>query len=360
MSVLGPRVLRVGLDGRSLQGGFREDSGRGIGVYARELMRTLAVRRDLALTLWLEPALPAVPPGFVPPGVTVRHYARVWLPMRDRLTSQLTVPAAAGSRLHDVFHWLAHVHAPAFPPRCSVLTVHDLILEQLAPLYAKHKSLGYKAARKLEAMAIHNASVLVADSHATRDDLLARHKLAPERVHVAPLGVNARFAPAGAVEVAAVRKYHNLTAPFVLYLGGIDARKDIPMLLEAFAQVLERRSEPLLLVLAGHVLKAPEYPGVDQARARAGLAGRDARAGVRAVEPPRHAAHGGARVRVPVALRGLRAAAARGDGVRHAGGEHHRRLAGRSARRCRADRVTRRRGRVRVRTDARARQRAAA
>jgi glycosyltransferase involved in cell wall biosynthesis len=263
----GPRVLRVGLDGRSLQGGFREDSGRGIGVYARELMRALAVRRDVALTLWLEPALPAVPKGFVPPGVTVRHYARLWLPMRDRLSSQLTVPMAAASRFHDVFHWLAHVHAPAFPPRRSVITVHDLILEQLAALYAKHGSLGYRTARGLEAMAIRNGNVLVADSHATRADLLARHAVAPERVFVAPLGVNARFTAASPLEVAAVRKFHDLAAPFVLYLGGIDARKDVPMLLEAFARLRAGRSEPLLLVLAGHVLRAPEYPALQQ-RAR--------------------------------------------------------------------------------------------
>src|SRR5439155_6389605 len=91
----GPRVLRVGIDGRSLQGGFREDTGRGIGVYARELIRALAARRDLALTLWFEPALPEVPTGMVPPGVNVRRYARTLLPLRDRLASQLSVRAAA-------------------------------------------------------------------------------------------------------------------------------------------------------------------------------------------------------------------------------------------------------------------------
>ena len=266
--VLSPRVLRVGLDGRSLQGGFREDTGRGIGVYARELLRALAARQDVAITLWFEPALPAVPLGLVPPGVTVRHYARVWLPMRDRLASQLTVPAAAAGRAHDVFHWLSHLHAPAFPPRRSVLTVHDLILEQFATLDPRHRTAGYKFARRLEGMAIRHASVLVADSEVTRAELLARHASDAARVFVAPLGVHPRFTPARTAEVAAVQKFYDLSAPFVLYLGGIDARKDIGMLLEAFARVRADRSEPLLLVLAGHVLRAPEYPALVQ-RARA-------------------------------------------------------------------------------------------
>jgi glycosyltransferase involved in cell wall biosynthesis len=257
----GGRLLRVGVDARSLQPGFREDSARGIGVYARELLRVLAARQDVALTLWFEPALP-VPHGHVPPGVLTRRYARTPLPLRDRLASQLSVLAAARGRHHDVFHWLSHMHAPAFPPRRSVVTVHDLILERFASLYPKHTTFSYRAARELEGMAMRKATVLIADSNATRDDLLATHATDPGRVHVAPLGVSPRFAPATAAEVAAMRKHHSLAVPFVLYLGGIDARKDVAMLLDAFARVVTHRKDPVLLVLAGHVLHAPEYPAL--------------------------------------------------------------------------------------------------
>jgi glycosyltransferase involved in cell wall biosynthesis len=260
-------VLRVGVDARSLQPGFREDSARGIGVYARELLRVLAARQDVALTLWFEPALPILN-GLVPAGVLTRRYAPTPLPLRDRFASQLSVLAASRGRGHDVFHWLSHMHAPAFPPRRSVLTVHDLILERFAHLYPKHTTFGYRAARELEGMAMRKATMLIADSNATRDDLLATHATEAGRVCVAPLGVSPRFAPASTAEVTAVRKHHALQAPFVLYLGGIDARKDLPTLLDAFARVVAQRKDPLLLVLAGHVLGAPEYPALME-RARA-------------------------------------------------------------------------------------------
>jgi glycosyltransferase involved in cell wall biosynthesis len=260
-------VLRIGVDARSLQPGFREDSARGIGVYARELLRVLAGRQDVALTLWFEPALPVLN-GLVPTGVLTRRYARTPLPLRDRIASQLSVLAAARGPHHDVFHWLSHLHAPAFPPRRSVLTVHDLHFERLASLYPDHRQFAYRAARELEAMAMRKATLLIADSNATRDDLLASHAAEPGRVRVAPLGVSARFAPATVAEVTAVRKHHALNVPFVLYLGGIDARKDVTLLLEAFARATARRREPVLLVLAGHVLGAPEYPAL-QERARA-------------------------------------------------------------------------------------------
>jgi glycosyltransferase involved in cell wall biosynthesis len=263
----GARVIRVGVDARSLQPGFRQDSAHGIGVYARELLHVLAARQDVALTLWFEPALPVLN-SLLPAGVLTRRYAPTLLPLRDRLASQLAVLAAARGRGHDVFHWLSHMHAPAFPPRRSVLTVHDLILERFAHLYPRHTTFAYRAARELEGMAMRKATVLIADSNATRDDLLASHASDPSRVQVAPLGVNPRFAPATVAEITAVKKHHALGAPFVLYLGGIDARKDVGLLLEAFARVVARRREPLLLVLAGHVLGAPEYPALRE-RARA-------------------------------------------------------------------------------------------
>ena len=263
----GARVLRVGIDARSLQPGFREHSARGVGVYARELLRVLAARQDLALTLWFEPALPVLN-GLVPPGVLTRRYARTPLPLRDRIASQLAVAAAAHGRHHDVFHWLSHMHAPALPPRRSVLTVHDLVLERFASLHPDHATLAYRAAREMEGMAMRKATVLIADSNATRDELLASHANDPTRVRVAPLGVSPRFAPASAAEITAVRKHHGLNVPFVLYLGGIDARKDVPLLLDAFARAVARRDSPVMLVLAGHVLGAPEYPALME-RARA-------------------------------------------------------------------------------------------
>ena len=262
--------LRVAIDGRPLQPGFRKHAGRGIGVYARELVRALARRDDLALTLWFEPALP-VPDGVVPPGVARRHYRPLRLPMRDRLASQITVPAAARGGA-DVFHVLAHGDAPSLPPACTVITVHDLILEVMAHHYPGNGSLRFRFARACERSAIRRAPMLVADSAATRDDLVRRHGVAPSRVHVAPLGVDACFRPPEPAAVEAFRAHHGLAAPFVLYVGGVDARKNIGLLLEAFALVRGGRAGPLELVLAGHVKGAAEYPALEARACELGIA----------------------------------------------------------------------------------------
>ncbi len=260
--------LRVGLDGRPLQPGFREEANRGVGVYARELVAALAARDDLALTLWFDPHHPA-PATPLPAGIETRRYAfsSPWL--RDRVSSHVTSPLAAATGAHDVFHWLAHVHAPVWPTGRSVVTVHDLILEKLAGFYhPQGPSRAFRVARALEGRAIRGARMVVADSGATAADVRALHGVPESRLVVAPLGIHARFAPPSAAAVAAVRAAFALPEPFVLYLGGIDPHKDVPLLLEAFARVRATRSGPLRLVLAGHVVGSPfEAALMERARA---------------------------------------------------------------------------------------------
>jgi glycosyltransferase involved in cell wall biosynthesis len=73
---------------------------------------------------------------------------------------------------------------------------------------------------------------------------------AGERVRVVPPGVDRSFAPAAADEVERVRQRHRLGAPYVLYVGTLEPRKNLVRLVEAFAR-LARAGRPEDLVLAG-------------------------------------------------------------------------------------------------------------
>jgi glycosyltransferase involved in cell wall biosynthesis len=230
-----------------------------------ELLRALAGRDDLELTVWRQPELP-LPPGSVPEGVRVRDYARLALPKRDRLAVFTTVPAAVRGSDHDVFHFLAHSDAPVWSGRGVVITVHDLILEVMSSLYAPRKPLQFRLARACERHAVSHAAALVTDSAVTRDDLVARWGCDPARIQVAHLGLHPRLAPQGPEAVAALRARLGLERPFVLYLGGIDARKNVPGLLRAYAQLAVSPGAPDL-VLAGRVREAEEFPPL-QALAR--------------------------------------------------------------------------------------------
>lgn len=252
--------LKVAIDGRALQPGFREHQGRGIGVYAVELVRALARRADVALTIWHQPELP-LPTEHVPDGVAVRAYPRLPLPKRDRLTSLVTVPAVVRRSDHDVFHFPSHTDAPFGASRGLVLTVHDLILEVHASLYTRGRSVPFRLARARERFSTVRAAALVADSEVTRQDLVRLWGCDPDRVRVAHLGLHPRFAPEAAGAAGALCRRLGLERPFVLYLGGIDARKNVPGLLRACARLAAGGVAPDL-VLAGRVREAKEFPAL--------------------------------------------------------------------------------------------------
>lgn len=261
--------MRVGLDGRAFQPGFRGHFGRGIGLYAAELLRALAALGEADLLLYLDPRLP-VAEELLPPGVERAWYPRapLKLPMHAHLSTQLLVPSTLRRAPVDVFHFLAHGDAPVQLPPRTVVTVHDLILFVMPHLYEHEKPLRYRAGRMLERPVFDRAGLLIADSDATRDDLVRLMGVPPGHVRVVPLGVNTRFRPHAPQETTAVRARFGLRRPYLLYVGGIDPRKNVPRLLEAWARLRARRAATPDLALAGAIERDEHFPALlAQARA---------------------------------------------------------------------------------------------
>jgi glycosyltransferase involved in cell wall biosynthesis len=78
---------------------------------------------------------------------------------------------------------------------------------------------------------LQEADLIVCPSEATRDDCIEAG-FDEALLRVIPLGVEIRSA--GPEQIAAVRKRHGLTRPYILWTGTIEPRKNLPRLLEAF------------------------------------------------------------------------------------------------------------------------------
>ena len=252
--------LRVGVDGRPLQPGFKEHFGRGIGLYAAELVRGLARAPEVELTLFHDPRLPASAESALP-GVRARRYPKLW-PAHPHAGTQMAVPFGMRSAPLDVFHFLAHGDAPVLLAGNAVVTVHDLILETMGTLYAGQRPLVYAFMRWLERSAVTRAPFVLADSARSRDDITRLFGVPHDRIHVVHLGLHPRFRPPGREAIEAIRARLALARDFVLYLGGIDARKNVPLLLGAFQTARRRGAENLDLVLAGPIQQHPDFEGL--------------------------------------------------------------------------------------------------
>jgi len=88
----------------------------------------------------------------------------------------------------------------------------------------------------------HRSRLLLADSEATRNDLLRFYRLEPDKVRVAPLGVDASFFELG-------RRRRELD-PLLLCVSTLHPHKNLERLVRVFARFHQRRPE-FRLVIAG-------------------------------------------------------------------------------------------------------------
>ena len=316
----------------------------GVGRYVEHLVRELAGLDSLdlvatAFTLRGAGALPAA----VPAGVQVRHRpapARALQAAWDRLELP-PVEWLAGRA--DVVHGTNFV-LPPLRRAAGVLTVHDLSYLRYPETVAA-ASLRY---RTLVPRGLRRAAVVVTPSQAVAAEVRAEYGLG-DRVLATPLGVDEGWfaaAPMPAAELAA----RGLPERYLLFVGNARAAQGPAgaAVRAAAAARLRPRMDPGTppLVLAG----PPGWgPALETAALPAGAVG------VRRLPRHRRAAPAGGRggaARVPVGVRGLRAAAAggvrgrgAGGGQRPAGGPRGDRRAGRLARSATRRRWPRRCGR---------------
>ena len=96
--------------------------------------------------------------------------------------------------------------------------------------------------------AIERAAAVMAISDATRCDLVARYPSAGHKTTVVPLAADERFRPG---DGAATLERHGVARPFVLVVGTLEPRKNLPRLIEAFVGLDRELRERYRLVLAG-------------------------------------------------------------------------------------------------------------
>ncbi|HYN88661.1 MAG TPA: glycosyltransferase family 1 protein [Ardenticatenaceae bacterium] len=176
-----------------------------------------------------------------------RTRAKLWF-------EQVAFPRAARAAGCDL------MHVPYFAPPLRrvaaltrstreqpvIVTVHDLIPLLLPEYRGRWLVRGYS---RLVARSSRQADLILADSDASRQDVLRLLHVPSDRVRTVYLGVDARYRPQPVKEIARVRRKLSLPERFVLYLGGFDVRKQVPMLLAA-----ARRSQIAWpLVIAGRL-----------------------------------------------------------------------------------------------------------
>lgn len=186
---------------------------------------------------------------------------------------QLTAPGAVRRAGVDLLH-VPYFAPPYFSRTPVVTTIHDVIPLRLA---AYRYSSFMRAYMRLVSRAAHRATLIITVSQHARQDIIDAIKLPAERIRVIYEAASQEYRPVtGAEALAQVRERYGIGERFIFYLGGLDARKNVPALVRAFAHVYRQIGDPnLQLLIAGNPDKksGPLFPDPRPIAADLGMAG---------------------------------------------------------------------------------------
>jgi glycosyltransferase involved in cell wall biosynthesis len=166
---------------------------------------------------------------------------------------------------HFVAQQVQILHCPAYilPWRwkgLSVVTVHDTIALDYPEYCPPGNSSYFRIAMP---RSIRRASRIIAVSHTVKRDILRHFSISPEKIEVIYHGIDAMFSKGVKEEkLNEVRRKYHLPEKFILFVGNIEPKKNIPRLTDAYLDVVRQSRIPHSLVIAGRY--AWKYRDVQQ------------------------------------------------------------------------------------------------
>lgn len=147
----------------------------------------------------------------------------------------------------DVFH--AQYSLPPLLRGRLVLTVFDLVYERF-PQFFRHR---IRAQMKfMIRQSCQRADHIITISESSKRDLVEIYRLDPKRITVTYPGATDSCRPMDLGQARnRLREAYNLETPYILYVGNLEPRKNLPRLLKAFAELRRKELIPHKLVIVG-------------------------------------------------------------------------------------------------------------
>lgn len=219
----------------------------GAGIYIFSLVKALArVDRDNEYVVFVKPEhgeeFGTLGPNFrlMPVSVSSTPRRLVW--------EQTALPSALRRLKADVLH-SPHYTMPLLPGGGfrRVVTFHDMTYMLMPELHPRFHRRFFPPMMRLS---VRLADRLIAASESTRRDMARLLPASVGKTELTLLAAGPVFRPVPPAEVSDACTRHGLTpGRFLLYVGVLEPRKNVPMLLQAFARIAEQFPDvPLVIV----------------------------------------------------------------------------------------------------------------
>ena len=237
--------MLIGIDGIPLK-----DIKTGVGHYTFELAKGLALASptDQLEIVSPFPFLPfdsgqdvpnTLPPNLLPTQVKPNLLERNWW--------TVGLPRYIRRRSFDLFHG-TNFHIPFWQVCPTVLTIHDLS----AFLYPEtHEARSVRRARRRLPPMARTATQIVTHSESVRHEVAEHLRVSREKIVAIPAAARSIFRPLPPSQTAEIRKRLDVEDEFLLYVGTIEPRKNLVVLLNAYREIIDTAGLHPQLVIAG-------------------------------------------------------------------------------------------------------------
>ncbi len=189
---------------------------------------------------WPDARVP-VTKKILPPRMTNALWENLWLPWQSGNIDVLFGPTYT---------------LPLFYPGKSVVSIHS-VDEAVEGIYSLKYYLTYRQKYRLSCK---KADIVVTNAQSTKDRIVSEYGISEEKIRVIWLGVDEKFRCLDDEEMNTQTriKYFGKDVPYILLVGGLSKRRNIPALMESFSIVRKRENLPHHLFLVG-----PNRAGTD-------------------------------------------------------------------------------------------------
>lgn len=238
--------MRLGVDGWRVVGD-RTGVGRTIANILAHWDAPTVGERFERITFY---APRATDPSDVPlPGNVVERVLPSGLPML--VWDNLRLAPAADD---DVLWCPSYSRPLVTRARRVVLTIYEATLKLYPEWFPRSAWYSFPGVYlRLYEWSAHHAALVLTTTEAAKDDIARAYHVPREKIRVVYLAPASKFVPLREdPRLPALReKYLGVDAPFFLFVGKMTPRRNVPKLMEAFAELKRRTSLPHRLLLVG-------------------------------------------------------------------------------------------------------------
>lgn len=155
---------------------------------------------------------------------------------------------------------------PRILPKKTITTIHDIAFKRFPEVYDAGSR---KHLERITADSLHRADHILTVSEFSKSELLSLYQIKEEKITVTPLALNTKmFQEMDKTRVREILDEHTLFRPYFLFVGRIEKKKNVKMLIDAFREFKNRTGSDAELILVGtpgfgfHEMFKPHPQGV--------------------------------------------------------------------------------------------------